>query len=327
MAYHLFLASTPFNVMVSSMVALDLPETDTAELWLIDQPPQQNAFMSRIHLWEKSPFFHIKTVSRQAKGIKDKINRSANLRRLQADMNLIAPDHLYTGNDRRIEFQWLMAHSEKKLTGHYIDDGTYTYIGRQTHWFSDQILDNALKKLSYGLWWQQPISIGASPWINIAHVAFPEKVVDALKTKDLLPLPDNLQDRRFLNLANLFESAMIGLNQLDALLILPHESVRSKTTEKRLLNALKRFRSPGIKSHPRSTSPLKVSTATIVEAGMPVEILLTQFDRDTVIIGDVSSALLTTRWLRPDLNVECYADAPSPLCNLMEALNIKVYYP
>jgi len=327
MAHHLFLASTPFNVMVSSMIALDLPKTDSAELWLIDQPHQQNTFMSRVHLWEQSPFTRIKTVSQQAKGLKSKFNRRANLRRLQADMSLIAPDHLYTGNDRRIEFQWLMAHSEKEVTGHYIDDGTYTYIGRKTHWFADQIIDNALKKLSYGLWWKQPISIGASPWIDIAHVAFPEKVVDALKTKNRLPLPDNIQEPSFFKLASLFESALVGLNQLDALLILPHESVRSETTEKRLLNALKRFQSPGIKSHPRSSSPLKISTAKIVEAGMPVEILLTQFSRGTVIIGDVSSALLTTRWLRPDLNVECYADAPSPLCDLMKALNIKVYYP
>ena len=40
MAHHLFLASTPFNTLIASMIALDLPSGDTCELWLIDQPPE-----------------------------------------------------------------------------------------------------------------------------------------------------------------------------------------------------------------------------------------------------------------------------------------------
>lgn len=327
MAHHLFLASTPFNVIVSSMIALELPDIDTSELWLIDQSHRQNEFMSRISLWEGSPFRRIRTITYQAKGIKSKLRRRSVLRRIETEMHIIAPDHIYTGNDRRIEFQWLMAHAEKKVTGHYIDDGTYTYIGRKTHWFTDQVLDNYLKKIFYGTWWQQPSTIGASDWISIAHVAFPEKVVNALRSKQPQGLPENLQDSAFLKLAGLFKDTMTNLNKLDALLILPHESVRSTSTEKRLLNSLKVFKNPGIKPHPRSVSHTSLASASNVEASLPVEILLTLLAPGTVIIGDVSSALLTTKWLRPDLKVECYADSTSPLSELMQTLNIKVNYP
>ena len=141
MAHHLFLASTPFNIVIASMIALELPKEDISDLWLIDQPHESSEFIKRVLSWSGSPFKEIRLATFQAKSLDAKKQRKNILEQLtQQAMSLDVTD-LYTGNDRRIEFQWLMAHLPSTVKGHYIDDGTYSYIGRKTGWLSDGIID------------------------------------------------------------------------------------------------------------------------------------------------------------------------------------------
>ena len=96
---------------------------------------------------------------------------------------------IYTGNDRRVEFQYAMhvaSQSGRRATGIYMDDGAVSYTGHKSmHSFAHRFLDPFLKKLIYGAWWKNALTIGSSDWISKAYLAFPEHAHVLLKGKAL----------------------------------------------------------------------------------------------------------------------------------------------
>ncbi len=325
MIRHLFLASTPFNVVTAAMVALTLPENSKADLWLIDQPKDLSPFVRVLPGWVMSPFSDVRVMSYKASNIRERIGRKTTLRRMEDEFHRLTPQHLYTGNDRRIEFQWLMGHSSGLVTGHYLDDGTYTYIGRKTHWLADRVFDQLFKKLAYGLWWKQPSTIGASDWITNAHVAFPDSVVPELCSKNLHQLPDNLSHPAFTQLMSLFNLPAEKLNKADTLVLIPHQSAQDETTLAALHQAAKAGQNVLVKNHPRNSSiPQELANHEELPASLPMEALLPGLSGSCRIYGDVSTALLTSKWLRPELQVIAFTKDKNHLIPLMSKLGISV---
>ncbi len=343
MATHLFLASTPFNMLTSAMVAMELPKGDQAYLGLIDQPDDERPFVSALNEWQSSPFKQTLLLSNQSKGKGKRQKRKLAFKNIAHLIDDVSPDKIYTGNDRRIEFQFAMHHSSKQkisTLGVYLDDGTYSYLGRETHWLKDQIIDNLVKKLSYGLWWQQPSTIGASNWISQAILAFPESAVTALKAKECASLPENLKRDEFKQLAQLcldhFGYSANELQNIEALIMLPHESVATDQTKNKLSYWLvNQGAKIAFKHHPRTLLTdtqgdkeawLIPNKAIQVPAGIPMEVLLPLIQPSCLLAGDVSTALLTAKWLRPELNVTAFATTnTSPQwLDLLNLLNINV---
>lgn len=309
MANHLFMASTPFNVLTASMIAFNLPEQDRVTLWLIDQE-LGNQFCNYLEQWQQAPFDTISVVSRRQKSSRKYQYRQKIMKDIIDRLDDIQPDHIYTGNDRRIEFQFAMSISMLKWNtrGSYVDDGTYSYIGRKTHWFLDGIIDNLIKKLVYGSWWSQPSDIGASRWISESWLAFPEAAIPVLRQKPIRALPRNLDRSEFSDLANIGLPAGINLSAIDGVLLLPHSSVGSASTATGLVEWL--LQQPdvqhiAIKRHPRSAPGLAgiPTAATEIPASLPMEILLPLLRSGCLVTGTLSTALLTAKWLRPDLRV------------------------
>jgi len=313
LADHLFLASTPFNVLTAAMVAFELPAGDRARLGLIDQTDATEAFRQALIHWHSSPFSTIELLTRKAGGRGKRRQRLAGFARIRETLTEFPPDQIYTGNDRRLEFQYAMAHSRAR--GVYLDDGTYSYLGRPLHWLQDRVIDNLVKKLAYGWWWRQPPAIGASSWIDHCIVAFPDSVIPALRQKHCHPLPANLQRPEFRELARLcLGDQPVDLSTLDGLLLLPHSSVLSENQP-----ALGRWLDQcgvdiAYKHHPRTDTTLQTAgrardlwhlpeRARPLPAAAPMEILLPLLPQNCKICGDVSTALLTAKWLRPELNV------------------------
>ena len=320
MANHLFLASTPFNMLCSAMVAFELPATDNAILGLIDQPDIPRDFVKALMEWPDSPFNKVELLSNQAKGkAKRQIRRRgfANIDHLLAQFSA---HKVYTGNDRRIEFQYAM-YKSRQAEGCYLDDGTYSYIGRNTHWLKDKVLDNLIKKISYGWWWSQPSTIGASSWISTAVLAFPNAAIAPLKEKKVEQLPQNLDRSEFKQLAGIcIQDQMISadnLQEIEALLLLPHRSVCDDSTLNKLTYWLaNQAAKMGFKHHPRTELKEQSGdktdwgipdSAIQVPAGIPMEILLPLLNSECHLAGDVSTALLTAKWLRSELSVTAFA--------------------
>lgn len=332
MTNHIFLASTPFNMLTASMVAFGLPESENKYLYLIDQPHEISPFVQSILDWPESPFSETEIVSMKAKGSGKRQQRKLELSRVREKVLRHCPGHIYTGNDRRIEFQYAMHLCSGSCIGHYIDDGTYTYLSRKTHWLKDQLIDNFIKKIVYGLWWKQPPTIGASAWISVAHVAFPESVTPLLKEKNPQRLALDLDRPEFKQLSqrslNHYSELKSSLGNIDALLLLPHDSLLDSSSIKRLQQWLnsKKGQVIAIKHHPRSNNRNVISAQNLLElpAEQPLEVMLPLIKDKSVICGEISTALLTAKCLRPDLKVEALSSSaiPEEWNNLLSRLGI-----
>ena len=336
MAKHLFMASTPFNVLTAAMVAFELPQGDVAELGLIDQTSTTATFREALLSWQNSPFANIRLLSEKASGKGKRRQRLQGFRRIRQCLQELQPEWIYTGNDRRIEFQFAMAHSNAR--GVYLDDGTYSYLGRKTHWLKDRVLDNMAKKVAYGRWWKQPPAIGASAWIDHSILAFPNSALPILKNKTCKPLPNNLQRPEFAQLAQIcLGEQPMTLGTLDGLLLLPHSSVMSDQQQ-----ALGQWLDScgadiAYKHHPRTGHELQSADMAVrhwqlparawaVPAAIPMEMLLPLLPQHCKISGDVSTALLTAKWLRPELDVSAAvrADTDASWQQLLTTLGIRL---
>jgi hypothetical protein len=223
---------------------------------------------------------------------------------------------------------------------HYIDEVTITYVGRKaSSSFSDAIIDNWLKKLSYGLWWKNPLTVGESAWINTVHVAFPDLIDQRLKNKIIEPLNHNAfkyteMMQLSTDILNFYSFDTNKLSDLDALFTLPHESLFTSDSSYRdqILNQIKDLKDQGLnvaaKYHPRNGNPdglnLLDAGVELIPAGISFEAILPLLPAKTHIIGDLSSKLLIARWLRPELEVtSLYTGNGNPEFNtLFSALEI-----
>jgi hypothetical protein len=255
-----------------------------------------------------------------------------------------SPDRIFTGSDRRMEFQFAM-HQARKLNtnveGIYMDDGTVSYLGHKSiNNIFHRHIDPILKKLVYGFWWKNALTTGSSSWISKAYLAKPEDAHPLLKNKELIALDqDVFTSDEFLEVnAFLIEKYevlnSINFNQIKAVLCLPNESFYLKNPEFLVQikkSILKRFlqNEIAIKAHPKSNNMALLSQVFPDSIPLPndlgMELLLPKLSDETSIIGDVSTALLTAKWLKPKVTVQAFEvdnDISKQLKNLFHSLGI-----
>ncbi|KZY44953.1 hypothetical protein A3732_11395, partial [Oleiphilus sp. HI0050] len=229
---------------------------------------------------------------------------------------------IYTGNDRRVEFQYAMhvaSQSGRRATGIYMDDGAVSYIGHKSmNSFAHRFLDPFLKKLVYGTWWKNALTIGSSAWISKAYLAFPEYAHPLLQEKKRLALNTDLfSSDQFKQLSkSLLDDRKVDLSCFDAikvLITLPHEASYMRQPDS-LTSAYKRLletfspRDIGVKAHPRSTNLDLLDEmfpgSTRIDKNIGFELILPLLGDDVLVLGDISTTLLSAKWLRPDIRVE-----------------------
>lgn len=228
---------------------------------------------------------------------------------------------IFTGNDRRMEFQYAMhiatlrnPHTE----GIYLDEGAVTYIGHKSmHRLQHRYIDPFFKKLFYGACYKPALTTGASGWISTVYAAFPDAVHPLLREKKVLaidPAPFKTKAFRDLAMAMLKDHPEIEtrLRGIKLVLSLPHEACYIKDPRRyreiaRHLDAYAKPSQIAVKPHPRITNHAilqQLFPGTVrLEHRIGMEAMLPLLDDDCIVAGDISSTLLTTRWLRPDLRV------------------------
>ncbi|WP_221793825.1 alpha-2,8-polysialyltransferase family protein [Oceanobacter mangrovi] len=317
-----YLASTPLHILNSIAIADTSPGQH--HLLIIDQPEvTDNIYYKLLAEWPDSPFTSLAIYPGRIKGSKDKLQQR---RKIFAELERFAkrdqPTQVYTGNDRRIEFQYLMhVCSEQALAphGYYMDEGTFTYVGRKaSSGFGDKVIDNLIKKLTYGFWWSNPPTVGGSHWIQTVYAAFPELVIDVLKSKEVRPLAECYRDSsaigrfaaRFLQHFSFDQSTLTGT---DLLITTPHESLIEKISGYRemLVSCIEQATAQGkrvaVKYHPRNIDPDILGFANhplvkLIPAAIPFELICPMM-QDVVLVGDLSSTLINASWLTPDVKV------------------------
>lgn len=347
-SHSIYFASTILHLYAAASIAAGRKD-EIAHLIFIDQPEDKDyPLYPIVENWPTSPFQSVRLLPGRFKGLANKLKKRKQLfKQLEEIINELKPINLFVGNDRRIEFQFSMHITETlglNTKGHYMDEGTFTYVGRKaSSSFSDAIIDNWLKKLSYGLWWKNPQTVGESAWISDIHVAFPHLIDPRLKKKVIQQLdhkqfigPEILQLSK--SILDFYQVEPEGFASLDALFTLPHESLFTQNPEYRstLLQQINEMKSQGFnvaaKYHPRNSDPdvLKLAEAGVelIPAGVSFEAILPLLPSSTHIIGDLSSTLLISRWLRPELKVTsiCAGEGNPDFLKLFQALDIEVNF-
>ncbi len=313
--------STPLNVLVCAALANSRRETDVAELWLVDQKQMtENPYFMALQQWRSSPFTQIKILPGLAKGYLKLKERKSNFGMIEQGLQSFNPDIIAVGSDRRIEFQyamhWQQSHNHP-IQGWYLDDGLYSYSGRPYHPFKDGF-NSVLKKLSYGLWWQEPRTVGASSWIDQAWLFQPLQVVPELNSKNKQSLSSkwfkhsNIQSLSEC-IVNEFKLKSDFLSGLDYVIIVPHPNNQLKILdyEKRIKYFVSQLsaqdKKVAVKYHPRQAGEddlgfLQVPNVVLIPSKLAFEFVLPLLPTGTKVIGDVCTVMLTTKWLRGDLD-------------------------
>jgi len=256
----------------------------------------------------------------------------------------LRPDRIFTGSDRRVEFQFAMHQSRKtnaNVQGIYIDDGTVSYLGHKSiNSFVHKYIDPYLKKVVYGTWWKNALTTGSSDWISKAYLAVPQDAHPLLKSKELIALDQNIFTREsFLQINEfLIEKyevlKTINFSKVKVVLCLPNESFYLKNPVflqqiKHTLTNTFQLSDIAVKAHPKSKNMALLAEVFPESIQLPntlgMELLLAKLTDDTSIIGDVSTALLTAKWLKPKVSVQAFelnSDISKNLNTLFKSLGI-----
>ena len=343
----LFLVSTPLHLLVS-LAIIGAEKLLKCGLVFIDQVAgKDNVYLQTLNAWDKSPFDFIKVFYRPRRGapLTKLRQRKATFKHLQAIIEDFQPQHIYVGNDRRIEFQYCMQAMQRlgnRPYGYYLDEGIFTYLGRQASFsFSDKYLDNLIKKLSYGWWWKHPATVGASAWIDTVYASLPEQVHPLLKAKSIKKLSlEYWQTARLIDFCQRLLNNLangINFNQYDTIVTLPHESIikaqpgYAEHLQQIITLRLKQGHQIAIKYHPRDTqidalSLAQLNKVDLLPAAIPFEAMLPMLKNGVEVLGDFSTALITARLLRPDALVNAIvhqgADAQEEFENLYQRIGV-----
>jgi hypothetical protein len=257
-------------------------------------------------------------------------------------------EKIFTGSDRHVEFQYAM-HCAHRLNpaveGIYLDEGTHTYLGnKRMYRLQHKYGDALLKKLYYGFWWKNPVIIGTSGWIQKIYATFPALVHPLYKEKTVLPVDGRyFDDPAFERIAGILMNEVqidrSTLSSVDFVVLLTHDTHYGDADAhiERLMQILSAHCAPeriAIKAHPRSrllaTLKARYPKSVHLDNRVGFELLLPLFEEHCVFVGDVTSALFTIKWFKPDRQVIAIqveqpeiAHFAAPLQKLFHSVNIR----
>ena len=307
-----FFVSSPLHLLFSSNIAL-CHEGDDNIVVLMPRESRQFSPFAEVLSKDTSIFSDVisfETGNRSSKHAERKRRMAV----IQDALSNKRPDRIFTGTDRRVEFQYAMSVGSginPELVGIYVDDGMATYLGHKSmHNIAHRYLDPLAKKLLYGWWWKNPITIGSSGWIDEMRVAYPELVHESLRSKKVLPIDREVfKDPRFIALCErLLQFRNVddcGVRDIDVIVVLTHESFYpdADTHLQGLIDGVAQHDSSAkiaVKPHPRSEKTDfwrdKYPDVLFLDSKVSMELFLPLVKQHCVIIGDISSALFTANW-------------------------------
>ena len=318
----IILVSTFRHLFLGLGLALE-NDNDQWHILFIDQ--RQNENENEIFKAAKSvglPFSTIEMIPSKLNGQSKAKYRQFAFSWIQRYLEKLRPDEILTGNDRRLEFQYAMfftrCNINKCVEGSYLDDGTGSYRNMYDFnfrkQFSDKYIDTPVKKIIYGSWYDRPVTLGASKWISKSYLTFPSLAMGEIR-RPLVQVPAKIyfSSEMYFILKRYFDYFDVGdfkASDSIVLFVLPHSSIIDELygdlhSLKLMVNEIvNRYDEVYVKYHPRELGdPLGIkSTVKLVPSNIPVEFLLAFF-RFEMIIGDVSTALMSARWLQPNCDV------------------------
>ena len=352
----LYIASTPMIAL--SCAAAARAAGGRAQLVLIEDFDLAARLQAMLEAWRDTPFERIVRIpgrhagpggrrARHGRGAAGLVRRARAQRTARRDTiallhaldRELQPQAVWLGNDRRVESQLSMELAGRRTgrpAGRYLDDGLYTYLGDWRPWRRSRWLDDLAKRWTYGRWWQRVAHAGTSGWIGEAWLAFPRLAPEVYPRDRLRAQPRGWYDNRAfarlcLDAARAFGVDRAALRGCDAVCVMPHSNqLRAEpAVADALREALRRMAGEGrriaLKYHPRESADdpgglLATGAAMPLPGLLPMELLLPLLPRGAVLAGEITTALLAARWLRPDLAVRDLGLAQGPYAARARAL-------
>ncbi len=320
----LILAYTPYHVLLATAAIQAGSETAANHLVIIND--FDTAARMAAVFGECRGFYASVRVCGGTFGVTSRARRQFHYRRalpvIAQITRELSPDQIWVGNDARPESQAAFrtaAGRSGRVQGVFVEDGLTAYASSVKRPLT--MLENAVGYLLFGRSWSAIEVLGTSRWVSSGLFVYP-----ALVRSELAGLPKQEIPRTALlgpamnRLAGQMVSATAGdagrIRQIDALVTVSHSSVAKKSPVYRSgIAALVRHLTAmqcvvGIKYHPRQAEPDYLDVASqegtvLLPQGVPLEFvymlragLSEEGERPLrFVIGDVSTTLMTARWL------------------------------
>lgn len=310
----LYLPSTAFNLFVS-LLDIQQRRPKQVQLIMIDQCKPVE-YLSVLKTCSELPL-HTLELLPAAQGFFKPLQRRRHFRKLWDWVGDFKPDEIVVGSDRRIEFQYLMhrfRRSGHDVKGVYLDDGLFSYL----EWPKKPLqryLDNLFKKLAYGSWWHAPEQIGDSQWVDEVRLFAPEFARPSLKARKVeLILGSTIHDKTINEISRRIMKKM-GVDvpmlfKAEKVILIPHPHNLDGLSgfSRQVLDEFYSSDNPVlVKYHPRFKGEdvlgLGGKGGYLLPDNVAFEFFLPLLNKQAEVIGDLTTALLSTCWMRPDLKV------------------------
>ncbi|MCF6346493.1 MAG: hypothetical protein L3J00_08520 [Thiomicrorhabdus sp.] len=269
-----------------------------------------------------TPFTKVSILlGRELKGWKQFKHRKAQFVTIQNIIRSQTIARVFLGNDRSVLGQFFIKEAKihnRACLGCYLDDGVFSYLGREaSKKRAERYIDAMLKKMSYGFWFDPPLTIGASRWIDELWLMYPEQRCALLqKTKAIHFLPNKHALMSVGSFAKkILKAQNVSVQQIDALdvlITLPNPIIFSKipgyhhAIEKLLLRLKQQKLTVGVKYHPitgnKDVLNVQKMGAFVLPSQVSFEMIL-PFLRQCLVIGDMSTTILLARFMNKDTKV------------------------
>ncbi len=321
---NIFIAHTPYHVLLSNALALGEGNLVDNHLFIISDFSDAELLAQSLKSWNRSPFTQI-TLLNGVYGEASMVHRiltvRKNITQISRFISKCKVDRVYVFNDSRAEGQAALHFSTKnnnRTLGTYVEDGWAAYSS-----FTKKLsfLKVILGKLLYGSWWENVRVYGTSRSIKEVKVIYPQFVRPEIRSRKVSQIPKqdmlNLKNYDFLHkYLESFGLNFRDLSQIEGILLVSHsEILRQYSTYMAVLQDLVVLAENSglriaIKYHPRESEQMKEFPVTngkkmvLLPQSLPIEVVYILTGANIkVVIGDVSSSLLTAKWLLQNATV------------------------
>jgi len=280
--------------------------------------------LHKLRASELSPFISMIRIEMYIGETKKKLKDFRHIQQQMSDYLVpLMPSKCFVGNDRKDYAQWFMNFSTKlnsDCVRYYLDEGTASMVpySKTSRSIVDK-LEGFIKKLLFGFWFSMPPAIGASKYIDFAYLIFPSLAHKYLKNKNILEFERkwllNTSLLKLLSEIGGLSTAELGeLTRITTVFVLPRKKLINRFYGgiPQLKNILQSYANSsncvGLKYHPADSdgiSELEQGIDHLVRLPntLSLEMLLGFLPANLTLIGDISSALFTVKWLNPETTV------------------------
>jgi len=346
---NIFITFTPYHIFLSCSIALYQESSAENHLIIIRDFSGFERLLDSLRGWERSPFAQIESLP-GIYGRSGKFNKQFTIRN---NVTMIARyvshhtfERVYIFNDAKPEAQCALYFAKKvnkRTVGVYVEDGAGAYSSYRLE--KQSLTDVLLRKLFYGPWWVDVNILGTSRWIDEIKVIFPQIVRPELRLKPVTSIPKHglleLRNQEWpYEYLKTLGVEITKLHNLDAILVVAHTEFANKIIGyKEVINDILHMAKSqnlrlGVKYHPRDPQDDFLSVRndegiSVLPKSLPMELVyILASEKIKFIIGDISTSLLTAKWLLENVMVVSIApligQIDSQLLRTFDKLNIKI---